>query len=454
VHEIREQAVVLGAGFAGLLAAAALAEHFSTVTVVERDLLPDKPIARRGVPQGRHLHSLLARGPQVIEDLLPGFLDDLAVAGAVVLDDVDLHRIYTRSGRYTVNRTGRLADPAALVMYLASRPFLEFQLRQRNAALGNVSFLDGRDVGEFVTSATDRITGVTVIDRAGGACETLEADLVIDATGRATRTPALLARLGYDQPPQRTFTTNGVYHSQQIAIPEQDNFPERLVLVLPTGHGRRGGLVACEGNTWTFTISGRYTELGRPPTNFTEMLALADDFMPAHIMPALRHAQPLTEVSTHRYPGGLWRRYDQMASHPSGLLVLGDALCCLDPINGQGMTMAALQAQVLRSQLRHPGPADPTAFYAACAAVIAPVWATNQPAGTAARRRGSPLRQRTLRWTRRKIVEAAEHDIVVTERLTRVANLIDAPRRVLEPPILARVIAHHTRRALTPTLRR
>lgn len=218
-----DHAVVLGAGIGGLVAAAVLAERFSTVAVVERDRLPDKPIDRRGASQGRHLHSLLSRGSQILDELLPGFLADLTAAGALVLDDVDMGRIYSRIGPYTFNRNDPAADPAALTTYQASRPFLEFHLRQRVAALSNVTFLEGRDVGDLVSAQPDRITGVTIHPRDSGSSETLNADLIIDATGRATRTPLLLEQLGYTRPCEQTFTANGIYYSQQIAIPDQDD---------------------------------------------------------------------------------------------------------------------------------------------------------------------------------------------------------------------------------------
>jgi 2-polyprenyl-6-methoxyphenol hydroxylase-like FAD-dependent oxidoreductase len=448
---VDDNAVVLGAGIAGLVAAAVLAEKFSHVTVVERDHLPDNPIDRRGVPHGRHLHSLLSRGSQILEELLPGFLAELAGAGALVLDDADMSRIYSRMGPYTFNRSEPAADPTALVTYQANQPFLEFHLRQRVAALPNVTFLDGRDVGELLAAQPDRVTGVTLHARDSGQSETLNAILIIDATGRATRTPLLLERLGYTRPPEQTFTVNGIYHSQQIAIPDQDSFPERMILVLPEGKAQRGGLVACENSTWTLTIASRADDLGPVPTDFGDMLALAQDFIPAHIQPALNRAQPLTEVSTYRYPGGVWRRYDHMARYPKGLLVLGDALCCLDPINGQGMTMATLHATTLRTQIRHPNPVDPQAFYNAAAAIIKPVWTsnTNQTSGRgAATTTTTSLPQKAVRWSRRKILEAAANDIVVTERLMRVANFIDPPQRLLEPAFLARVAAHHARRSL------
>ncbi|ORA35986.1 hypothetical protein BST13_12890 [Mycobacterium aquaticum] len=448
--KLRDHAVVLGAGIAGLVAATVLAERFALVTVVERDQLPDSPIDRRGVPQGRHLHSLLSRGSQILEELHPGFLADLVEAGALILDDPDMHRIHSRVGPYTFNRTHSAADPTALVTYLASRPFLEFHLRRRVEALPNVAFLDGHDVGELFSTQPHRITGVTISPRDSTSSETLSTDLIIDATGRATRTPLLLDRLGFPPPAEHTFTADGRYYSQQIEIPDQDSFRERLILVLPEGKAQRGGLMACENNTWTLTIAGRASDLTHTPTDFADMLTLAGDFIPPHIQPALHSAQPLTEVQTYRYPGGTWRRYDRLARHPDGLLVLGDALCSLDPINGQGMTMATLHGTTLRAHLSRTGRVDPQAFYTAIAAITKPVWASNaqQPSGRG-NKSSSPLSLRAFAWTRRKILESAADDMMITERLMRVANFIDPPQRLIAPGFLARVAAHHIKRGLT-----
>ena len=220
---------------AGLLAAAALAERFSeSVTVVERDLLPDRPIARRGAPQGRHLHSLLSRGSQTMDELLPGFLGDLATAGALVLDDANLYaHLHPQRPLYVRWPLDPVVDPAALTTYQASRPFVEFHLRQRVSARSNVAVLVDHQVSEAVAAQPNRITGVRVSDRATGKLATLHAELVIDATGRGTRTPLLLEQLGYSRAPQRSFTANGIYYSQLLAIPGQDTFPEKMVRFCP-----------------------------------------------------------------------------------------------------------------------------------------------------------------------------------------------------------------------------
>ena len=133
-----------------------------------------------------------------------------------------------------------------------------------------------------------------------------------------------------------------------------------------------------------------------------------------------------------------------MPRHPHGLLVRGDALCCLDPIMGQGITMAALHAHTLREHLWDNDSVDPAKFYRSTTALIAPVWAANQPTDrTSPQGSKKALKQSGARWVRRKFLQAAEHDIVVTERLNRIANLIDPPQRLLEPALLGRVAAFH-----------
>ncbi|WP_422747030.1 NAD(P)/FAD-dependent oxidoreductase [Mycobacterium sp. WMMD1722] len=441
-------AVVLGGGIAGLLATAALADAFSTVTVVERDRLPDSPIERRGVPQGPHLHSVLSRGWLTIEELLPGFLADLSAHGSTVLEDAHLGaRVHLQNGPYTFNRTAPLADPAVLTQHLVTRPFLEFHLRRRVAALPNVTVIDGHDIVELIANRPDRITGSSISDRRTGRATTLTADLTVDATGRGSRTPLLLESLGLGRPPQQSFTAHGVYYSQRITIPDCHTFSERLILVVPHTGAGRGGLIAGENNTWTLTVAKRRNDPHRPPTTFADMLTAAQQFVPPHIHPALQRARPLTEIMVHRYPGGTWHRYDRHPHHPGGLLVIGDALCSLDPIHGQGITIAALHAHTLRTHLHADRSVDPKHFHQALTTVTARVWAMNQPpTRLPARGIRRALHRHVTRWAQHKILEAAD-DIVVTELLLRVANLIDPPQSLLRPAVLARVAAHHFRRA-------
>lgn len=375
MNAIGEHAVVLGAGVAGLLAAGVLSEFYSSVTVVERDTLPDHPSHRRGVPQGRHVHVLLSRGVHVLDELLPGLLDELATAGAVVFDDGDLSRVYVRNGPYQLKHSGTLTHPKALAVYLTRRPFFEFHLRQHVGALVNVQFLDGHDVIEPLAT-DDAISGVQIINRSNGVDTVLDADLVVDAMGRTTRTPAVLADLGYGHTPEERSDVRVGYSSQPLSIP-QGCITERLALFNQGIHQYRGLLMACEHDTWMLAI-GRSAAAGRPPANFAELLALAEQSLPASIMAGLRQAQPLGPTAIIRNTAAVWRRFDQMRRFPSNLLVIGDALCSLDPTYGQGMTMAALQTLTLRECLSY-GDADlAQRFFSATIRQIGPTWTANQ----------------------------------------------------------------------------
>jgi uncharacterized protein (TIGR02246 family) len=436
--ELGSQAVVLGAGIAGLLTARVLSEFYESVTVLERDRLPDHPAQRKGVPQGHHLHNFLSRGTQVIGELLPGFLDELVAAGAVAVNDGTLSGIYARIGGYELCRTGRLTDPRALAVYQASRPFMEFHLRRRVSAIANITILDDHEAVEPLIGA-EGVMSVRTTNRRTAMASNVSADLVIDATGRAARTPVLLDSHGFGCPQTRIESTWG-YSSQLLRIPE-GRIAERMVFVNQGTRAPVALLVAYEADTWMLAVARR-VDCGPPPTNFVESLAAAEQILPATTMAALRDATPLRDIAISRSTAALWRRYDQTPSLPQGLLVVGDALCHLNPIYGQGMTMAALQALALRDCLCAGG-TDHLAprFYDAAAAAIGPVWAMNA-ANDRVRSPGTPrtLRRRLRGWTQKAALQAAANDIRVAEKFFRVTSLVDPPSRLQDPRLLRRIL--------------
>ena len=192
--KIGNHAVVLGASMAGLLAARVLSDFFETVMVVERDVLPDNGANRRGVPQGRHPHGLLTRGAQVLEELFPGLVDELVLAGVPYFDGRDLSKLHYNLSGHRVVSTGSAQEFTA---YVLTRPFLEYHVRRRVRAVANVVVLDDHDAAEL-TSTPDRrrITGVRTANRHSREESTLAADLVVDATGRGSRMPGWLESLG------------------------------------------------------------------------------------------------------------------------------------------------------------------------------------------------------------------------------------------------------------------
>ncbi|ETW23963.1 FAD-dependent monooxygenase [Mycobacterium gastri] len=433
-------ALVLGAGVAGLLTARVLSEFYGSVTMVERDVLPDRPEHRKGVPQGLHLHNFLSRGTQLIGELFPGILEELAAAGAAVDDGDDLSRLYVRVAGYELNPPGKLADPVPLAAYQASRPFVEFHLRRRVAALANVTILDNHKVIEpRVTAGT--VTGARIINHVNGIESTVDADLVIDTTGRASRTRAFLESYGFGPVPQDMTPPTWGYSSHLMHIPS-GRIGERMAFVSQGSSAPGAVLMAYEHDTWMLAISCP-VGLGPPPKTFIEMLEMADRILPPAISTVLHDATPIGEIAISRATATQWQRYDRMSQLPTGLLVLGDALCTLNPLYGQGMTMAAMHAFTLRDCLQ-AGDTDMARFYSAAVEHIAPVWAMNQANELPAAPNPS-LQARMRSWMQRAALAAATTNIAVAERLLRVRGLIDPPTRLQDPALLVQILLTNLR---------
>ncbi|GAA0907335.1 hydroxylase [Virgisporangium aurantiacum] len=422
---------------AGLLAARVLADEYERVTVVERDPLPPAADNRRGVPQGRHGHTLLPSGADIIDELFPGLLGELVAAGAPRLDN------YT-AVRFVPDGVHRLAPPAPPVEFLhqASRPLLEAAVRTRIRGLTNVEILDGcAFVGLVTSAARDRVTGARVFRHGAPAEQVLTADLVIDATGRGSRTPTRLAELGYRRPPEDEVEIDLRYASRLIRF-EPGAVPEQLTLIGPTPRRPRAmALFAYENDTWLFTVSGYAGH--HPAADYRAMVEFAAPFAPPHIVAALRDARPLADVSTFRFRANRRRRYERMRRFPRGLLVVGDAMCSFNPIYGQGMSVAAKQAIVLRHCLRRGDGRLARRFFRLAARPVGTAWRMAVGADLALPQVDGP-RSPAVRLGNayvHRVLVAAEHDPVVAARFLRVSAFLDKPSRLMAPSIIARIIA-------------
>jgi len=443
-----ERAVVLGASMGGLLAARVLADFFETVTVVERDVLPDDPAVRRGVPQGRHVHVLLARGAQTFDELFPGFLDELVADGAPVWDDGELSKLHLSFGGHDILRSGKVAkEPKALAIHMPSRPFLECHVRRRLGAMSNVTILSGHEVVELAaTPDRRRVTGVRVVSPNDGVERELTADVVMDAMGRGAHTPALLESLGYGRPVEDHIVMHTNYVSQLLRIPA-GTLKEMLVDIGPAPDRPAGMFLSgYENDTWMFTVFGMVGH--QPPRDLAGMLSFAQEYCPAHLIAAMRAAEPIGEVAHHHMPSSQWRRYDKMSRLPDGLLVCGDAICSFNPIYGQGMTVAALEAVALRACLRRGDAALPRRYFRASAKPIGVAWQMVAsldlafPAVAGRRSRWLRVATRLVDWA----LTASESDPVVAVRFFRVNSLIDHPIRLLHPAFVCRAAVVNLRR--------
>lgn len=434
-----KHAIVIGASLGGLCAARVLSDFYDRVTVFERDQLPDGPANRPAVPQGRHVHLLMARGAQEFERHFPGLLDDMVAAGVPMLENRP-DCIHFGAAGHVLGTAHRLRDE--FTAYVPSRPQLEWQIRRRVTALDNVEFVHaGVDEPTF-DAARQRVTGVRVD---GGE---VAADLVVDASGRGTRLPVWLGQWGFGRPREDCVDVGIGYASHQVHIPP-GLLAEKVVVAGASEQQPLGlGMLLYEDGNWNVTTFG----VGKvqPPQSFSQICALARDILPAHFATALRQGTPIGEMSFHKYPTSRWRRFDKMERFPAGLLPFGDAVVSFNPTFGQGMTMTSLQAGHLHTALETHGVFDTAVvrdFLRATAKSTYPVWTMNAIGDLTLHRATGPAPwwYRPVGGLFDQFLGAAETDPVLAEWFLRRFSLLDSLYMVPSARLVGRTVGHNLR---------
>jgi 2-polyprenyl-6-methoxyphenol hydroxylase-like FAD-dependent oxidoreductase len=435
-RQIGDRAVVLGASMAGLLAARVLADAYAQVTVIDRDELPETSMHRRGVPHGRHLHALAARGQQALEELLPGLTAELVAHEAPIGDLLANGRLYFSGHRLRQAHTG-------LVLLCASRPFLESHVRARVRALPNLRFLDRCDVvGLATTPDRRRVTGPRVLRRADGSAEELlRADLVVDASGRGSRTPLWLDALGYPRPEREQVRIGLGYATRTYRLPPDALDGDLAILDAATPqHPRIGALLILEGRRWMLTLGGILGD--HPPIDPDGFVAFARSLQFPDIYEAIRDAEPLDDPVAFRFPASVRHRYERVGRFPDGLLVMGDAVASFNPIYGQGMSVAALEALALRRHLEQGIEPQPRRWFRDLARVVDVPWDMSAGGdlvfpGVQGRR---TLKVRLVSAYLARLHAAAAHDADLASAFVRVVGLVAPPQSLLRPGIAVRVL--------------
>ncbi|MGW1894862.1 FAD-dependent oxidoreductase [Streptomyces sp. NPDC002004] len=348
-----------------MLTAAALRAYTDEVTVHERDALPAGPTPRKGLPQARHAHVLWSGGARAIDALLPGSIRRLREAGA--------HRIPLPSGVVSLSPQGWFRRwPETHFLIACSRDLIDWTVRDQLAGDPGITVRQRTEVLGLAGGA-DRVTGVRTRD-SSGVEQVLDADFVVDASGRGSRVCAWLRDLGV--PPVRDITldTGLVYASRTFLAPTdtpdwplvnvqarvRERHPARTATILPIEDGR-----------WLVTLSG--TVGGHPTSDADAFELFARGMRHPVVADLIARAEPVSGVSVTRSTVNRRRHFEKSRGGPEGLVVLGDSLAAFNPVYGHGMSVAALGALALRDEVAASGIAAPGVARRAQRAASVPV---------------------------------------------------------------------------------
>ncbi|MGW1200598.1 NAD(P)/FAD-dependent oxidoreductase [Streptomyces sp. NPDC002536] len=437
------RSVVLGGGMAGMLAAAVLADHGHDVVVVERDRLPDTARARKGVPQARHAHLMMSGGARVIESLLPGVSEQWLTAGA--------RRIPLPTGLVSLLVQGWMPRwPEMEYLIACSRDLLDAVVREQVLARPGITLHEGAEAAGLLGTAR-RVTGVRL--HGGSGAESLEADLVVDTTGRGSRAPQWLAQLGLPAVREETVDSGLVYATRVFRAPPGAEDVPVVSVQAEAGTprpGRGATLLPIEGGRWIVTLAG--TRGGEPTRDAGEFEPYARTLRHPIVADLVARAEPLTEVHLTRSTVNRRRYFERLPEWPAGFLVMGDALAAYNPVYGHGMSVAAHSAAALRAALRADGAGGPgfaRRAQRAAAAAAGPAWdlATgedvNYPGVVGAR---PPAAARLLRGYVQRTMLTATANPAVTRPLLEVMTLSRPLSALFAPGVAVHVLRGPGRR--------
>jgi len=428
VTSTKGHAVVLGGSISGLLAARVLTDHFDRVTIIEKDKLASGFEPRKTAPQGAHAHALLSRGRLIVEALFPGITDELVAGGATLAGIKDI-RVYVLGWRKVFD------DPERIITM--TRPFFESTLARRTRALNKVAVVEDTEAAGLV-GTPDSVGGIVIRDASG--TRDFEADFIVDARGRASNLADWMKQLGLESPRHETSPLASWYSSclyepapgaarplaHQVA-----KFEDKLgVLIFPVEQNRV--LVSLGANA------------KHPvPKSQDDLLAYLRRLPVPDAHDAVKPLRPLTPVAHSRFTASVRRNYDALKRLPRGVVAIGDAVASFNPIFGQGMTVAALEAEWLGQCLAKADARDESfarTYYVGVKPIVDLAWGLPDLEA----RRANPAAQnwviRFLLWYTERLQRAASRNVYVSRTMLRVQNMIEPPAKLFAPPMILRVL--------------
>jgi 2-polyprenyl-6-methoxyphenol hydroxylase-like FAD-dependent oxidoreductase len=437
-HTREKSALVIGGSMAGLLTARILSDHFGKVTIIERDLVHDFPESRKGQPHTAHVHGLLVQGFKIVSRYFPDLLEGLQSGGSPLLDMAQNMRWYCHGGY-------RARFEFGLKGVITSRPFLEWHIRQRVQSLSNITIKDGYSAERLLASDNSKqITGLQV-KRTGTdtKAEEIQADLIVDASGRGSRSPRWLEELGYGKPAETSVGCGAGYATRLYARDTSQPGSQDWIFVTPQAprESRMGAAFPVEDNKWILGLAGWHGD--HAPTDEEGFIKYAKSLPAPDIYHIATTATPLSDIVTYKFAASLRHHYEKMERFPRRFLI-GDAVCSFNPVYGQGMTSAAMQAAALDTLLKeHQNLDDITKpYFKKIARIVDIPWQTavgedfRFPQTKGKKAPGTDFINAYID----RVHRATHHDPVVGAAFLKVMNMIEPPASLLSPAILWRVL--------------
>lgn len=334
------KAIVIGGSIAGLLASHVLSDHFEEVILIEKDNYVENGKVRNGTPQGNHIHILLVKGREILQDFFPELEKDLVKKGANKIDFLNDTRYRLPSGWAPRFNSG-------IITFTCTRTLLENTIRHQIQKNSKIKIEKNIHITSLVLEKPNKISLKTKEGKK------IQGDLIVDCTGRNTKTPSWLEDIGFPKPQETKIDSFVGYATRRYIPPKNDNRRWKMLVILnkPTTNPRTGVIYPIENNKWLVGLYG----IGKnyPPVDEKGFLEYTKHLESRELYDALKDATPDSEIHGYQIPGSRKYHYEKMSLWPDNFIVLGDAVSVFNPFYGQGITSAALGANALDDMLKN-----------------------------------------------------------------------------------------------------
>ncbi len=334
-----EKAIIVGGGIAGLLAAHVLSDYFKEVVLIEKDEYKENGKIRQGTPQANHVHILLVKGKEILEDFFPELEKDLLKKGAKKID-------FLNDSRYRLPSGWAPKFDSGIITFACTRTLLENTIRYQIQKNPSIKIVENTHIDSLKLEKSNKISLKTKEGKE------IHGNLIVDCTGRNTKTPLWLENVGFPKP-KETKIDSFVRYSTRRYVPSKKDRQWKMLVILnkPTTNPRIGGIYPIEDGKW---LVGLYA-IGKnyPPVDEKGFLEFTKHLESRELYDALKDAIPDSEIYGYKVQGSRKYHYEEMTEWPENFIVLGDAVSVFNPFYGQGITSAALGAKTLDDMLKN-----------------------------------------------------------------------------------------------------
>ncbi|MEM7591177.1 MAG: FAD-dependent monooxygenase [Cyanobacteria bacterium P01_A01_bin.83] len=429
--------IVIGGSIAGLISARVLVDYFQQVIIVERDELSPTPQARRGVPQSVQPHVLLTKGYRLLEEFFPGIKAELRDNAALSIDwGQEFHHYFEKHWGIVT------PEPSDIVSVTCSRYLLEWIIRQELVKLPRIKIRQQSKVtGLVYDEASNQVRGVQLNEE-----EQINADLVVDASGRSSQANQWLQEIGQTPAPETIINPFLGYATRRYRLPDnfKPNWKVLLISQTPPHDTRLGYLARIENDELIATLGGYGKDF--PPLDDRGFLEFAHSLAQPDFYQAIAKATPTSPIYAHRATANRQRNYEQITL-PAGIIAIGDAVCALCPVYGQGMTVSALGAKTLQAWLANsPNKLDNNRFQQQLAKSNSLHWtlATNQdsrfPSTVGAKQPQSGIFGKIMTSYMNRLLSKSTVEPSLHLRYLEVAHSLRSPLSLYHPQVMWQVL--------------